>query len=758
MTYWITKLTSKNPIEDKQRALFSAIKNTAEAACEMGYREMNYTSFFGMANNKERRDRLQEALVHSVQANDVVVVQFPLWTQLNFQTEFIDGLKRRRGVKIVALIHDVIPWTYGQAYDAQNDFFLNLLRKFDMLITANDEMSERLQEEGVNLPMITLPLWDFAYQGPLQDKQFAKKVYYLADNKVNQLNYSSNTPLQIIGNGDEKLLVPKQVELLGAQDLAVVPFFFDGGFGLVDTENAIIEEGAPAAKNYWQYKNPLRLSVYLAAGFPVIVLAESPYAAWISSRNLGIVLDSLDELDEVLSDLTETEYQEMLEAVKPWQDAVSTGFFTKRTMLNVIRSLELGYTDVLYSSDDNQEDLTAFVNELTDGIFYIMLEDNFEKRAMVKFDQDGSLSGFGLSKEHHWILKKKRLHILDKNNGEIAVFNTVKNKKKMFKGRFVNEQNLNIALVPSNLTAIETLEIGLEEDRRNLSSFSEMLTPEYQTLKSLALSGKTIDGYFRQHYFVVPNDKLVLGLESFENIPYEVEKPRNTDDELSKKLIVYMPVLNAQNSTNARDRMFGAGSFSSLAAYAPANTYVLRLADNNMIAGSFLMNTKTAPDYEERVQNLIKKVAEENEIPLSNIVTFGNSRGGTDALLHGLLGGYKAVSVDPVISRKPWLVDGRDEHYQFDQIPEDFTARFNELLASSNLTKEEIQIFTNEQIDITYPYIMNLDENKVTVINHEWEFPENVTTGLSKHGGFIGRTLDKQRDLVYAVLNGFDGK
>ena len=124
---------------------------------------------------------------------------------------------------------------------------------------------------------------------------------------------------------------------------------------------------------------------------------------------------------------------------------------------------------------------------------------------------------------------------------------------------------------------------------------------------------------------------------------------------------------DAMTSPSAEKRYFGNARWDSLAASIAKNTYILRIADTNLISGSYYQNTSNFPNYEEIIQKLIKKIASENNISPRNIITYGNSRGATGALYHGLLGNYKVVAADPVIDRKAW-VERKDMQHMFDFI------------------------------------------------------------------------------------------
>ena len=69
------------------------------------------------------------------------------------------------------------------------------------------------------------------------------------------------------------------------------------------------------------------------------------------------------------------------------------------------------------------------------------------------------------------------------------------------------------------------------------------------------------------------------------------------------------------------------------------------------------------------------------------------------ALLLGITGNYKTVSVDPVIDREPWVnsADGRiDRQLMFDFVEMDFSNRIKDKMEQSNYELENITVIASE--------------------------------------------------------------
>ena len=353
MTNWITRFNVSNHSQ-KHDAIQIVSKNVSHSAQELGFQEINFGNYYQL-DDRNRRKNIIDTVLGPVQPGDLIVIQFPLWTYLNFQSEFIDQAKSIDRVRVVALVHDIPTWMFDDGtaqYDRENDFWLKQLRKFDLLLVANEKGAKRLREDGVMVPLIAMHIWDYYYDGPLKDKKFKKQLFYVGGRDVNGIDYHASTPLMIYNRHvEEKVLWNPSVDWLGRLPSDDIVASVDGGFGLVVSDN-IKEKSNMNFVDYTQYNNPTKLSLYLAAGLPVIISSKTAHAKWIEERGIGLVVDNLNEIDNVLSSVTDVDYQLMLKKIEPWQKAVSEGFFIKRTLIAMLRYMELGFEDILIDNNN----------------------------------------------------------------------------------------------------------------------------------------------------------------------------------------------------------------------------------------------------------------------------------------------------------------------------------------------------------------------------------------------------------------------
>ena len=96
-----------------------------------------------------------------------------------------------------------------------------------------------------------------------------------------------------------------------------------------------------------KYNNPHKLSLYIAAGLPVVVWEKAAIADFVKKYNIGIIVKSLLDLDKEINSLSEEQYEEFKQNILVLQKNVTNGYYTRRA-LNICEKIisEKGINDV----------------------------------------------------------------------------------------------------------------------------------------------------------------------------------------------------------------------------------------------------------------------------------------------------------------------------------------------------------------------------------------------------------------------------
>lgn len=162
------------------------------------------------------------------------------------------------------------------------------------------------------------------------------------------------------------------------------------------------------------------------------------------------------------------------------------------------------------------------------------------------------------------------------------------------------------------------------------------------------------------------------------------------------------------DSVNAGERMFQT-YFSNIRSFIPPNVIILRIMDFNRSHGSFYLNTNNYVNFEQRIQELISKVSQKHDISTDNIILMGSSKGGTGALVHGLLGNYKILSIDPIVNDNYFVDNKNDWHFMKGSRELNFELKIRQV--ANNYTRQnQAFIVANSTVPMTYKAISNLSD------------------------------------------------
>ena len=227
---------------------------------------------------------------------------------------------------------------------------IDRLRHSDYLITLNDSMSEWLQSQGCEVPKGSLKIWDYlssAFAVDSREPVSAYTVIYagaLNSNKNRFLYELDSLPrrwhLSVYGKGFE-------ADRISGKDYFSYNGFLSadqlissvrGDFGLVwdgDSYSTCIGNYG----EYLQYNNPHKVSLYVRCHLPLIIWEKAALASFVKEEGIGICINSLEELDDVLSMLSSSDYQKMKENVGRISSRLSEGYYFRQALSDAIGCL-----------------------------------------------------------------------------------------------------------------------------------------------------------------------------------------------------------------------------------------------------------------------------------------------------------------------------------------------------------------------------------------------------------------------------------
>lgn len=285
-----------------------------------------------------------------ISRNSIVLLQHPFRTRQIGREYYLTRLKTKKNVRFISLIHDIEELRqslYDDYYKAEFNFMLKIA---DVLIVHNNSMKKELLKKGVpNKKIVVLEIFDYLREN-YSDKEAsfsknitiagnlsAQKSAYLDKLKQLELFFELYGPNYNLKNG-------KNHQYHGVVDSAKLPKYLTSGFGLVWDGTSINECNGPTG-NYLRYNNPHKLSLYLASNLPVIVWKNAAEANFVEKNKVGIAITSLKELESILSNLSEEEYDVYANNARKIGKKLVNGFYTKSALKKSINIIESQYDE-----------------------------------------------------------------------------------------------------------------------------------------------------------------------------------------------------------------------------------------------------------------------------------------------------------------------------------------------------------------------------------------------------------------------------
>lgn len=349
MVYYITRYTGNT-----KDAGTKAPRDIETLCKENGWREIKFTNPVG--ENNSIIEKIKKIIVNinnwkmlgeNVRKGDFVLYQHPMYFGTKFANKYIP-IYQKKGVKFIALIHDLeslrnLTSTTEKSRKSHIYGDLILLEKFDYIIAHNQKMREYLINNGINeKKIVCLEIFDY-----LCHTKFMKK------NKSISVNIAGNLDPNKCGYIYEfvKKNPEVRVSLFGGNymnDNSNKNSVYKGSFlpenitGELDGAFGIVWDGYTARSclgntgNYLRYNNPHKTSMYLAAGIPVIVWKEAAIAQFIIDNEVGIAVESLENLADELNQITEERYAAMTQNARTIGERLRNGYYFQKAMNQVI--------------------------------------------------------------------------------------------------------------------------------------------------------------------------------------------------------------------------------------------------------------------------------------------------------------------------------------------------------------------------------------------------------------------------------------
>lgn len=270
--------------------------------------------------------------------NDLLFIQYPY---KKFYT-LSCILAHWKGAKVVTLIHDLGSFRRKKLTVEKEN---RMLMHSDYLVCHNESMQKFLIDHGYTHPIDTLQIFDYLADAPapksltphspwrvvLAGGLGHRRCPFLYDCGLDSL--MEGWSLQLYGKSfdEERAQGWKNIHYNGSYPPQQLIHEVEGDFGLV-WDGDSLDECSGAWGEYLKFNNPHKASFTLRMGLPIIIWKQAALAPFIEQNHVGICIDSLRDLNQVLANLSAEEYAQMRRNAAALSEKVGTGYFTRRAL------------------------------------------------------------------------------------------------------------------------------------------------------------------------------------------------------------------------------------------------------------------------------------------------------------------------------------------------------------------------------------------------------------------------------------------
>lgn len=310
-----------------------------------GYRSIRLNRLEGKMSKLMNSSKAARNVVNKLNTQDILVVHYPTYMGTIFDRLLLQQA-RRKGIQMVAFIHDIDSLRFEMAWGRGLKYEVGTLNKYDYTIVPNHIMLSFLKKRGMNTKSVSLKLFDYLTENAeLSVAKYSHVVSFAGNlNKakfVSKLTNSKDITYRFYGPLDDKNTV-KKGNYFGSFPSDTLLKKIDSGFGLIwdGPDETIGDNGNASFGNYLRYNNPYKLSFYVAAGIPIIIWKDAAEADFVIEHNLGLTIDNLSELPNVIANVSEKEYLNLVDSVEIVRRKVLQGGFTADAIDELNKLLE----------------------------------------------------------------------------------------------------------------------------------------------------------------------------------------------------------------------------------------------------------------------------------------------------------------------------------------------------------------------------------------------------------------------------------
>lgn len=257
----------------------------------------------------------------------IVFLQYPVY---GFKWQI---LRASRKNKVITIIHD-LNILRGARFFSEKKY----IELTDVLIVHTEAMKDWCTQNMNCRKIVVLGLFDYLapHNQYITHRYNNIKTIAFAGNlaKSTFIDYLHYSKLQIdlFGVGVEARKLDPCCKYRGCFSPSELHKHIHSMFGLV-WDGDSIHECTGVNGDYLKYISPHKTSLYLSCGIPVIVWKKSALANFIEKNNIGVSVDSLENIDQIIGNMSQDNYYTLQTNVRKIQYRILDGAFLDKALM-----------------------------------------------------------------------------------------------------------------------------------------------------------------------------------------------------------------------------------------------------------------------------------------------------------------------------------------------------------------------------------------------------------------------------------------
>ena len=287
--------------------------------------------------------------LNQLKQGDELLIQFPMLHHSFFTTHHVKKAQKK-GVKVHFIIHDLEALRYVNVenFPLKHKIRIQvqesgLLGAADGIIAHNPIMKSVLVDKGIaENKIVSLGIFDYLIPNFQEKTGLTKNLPIivagnLAQEKAGYLYQLPARPAyNLYGVGFDENRALANETYFGSFLPDELPVALEGGFGLVwDGDSA--ETCSGVFGEYLRYNNSHKASLYLAAGFPLVVWKQSALSHFVLENGCGIAVESLHDLSQTIEQLDDKDYQDLLVNAKRIGQKIRNGSYLTNALNKIVK-------------------------------------------------------------------------------------------------------------------------------------------------------------------------------------------------------------------------------------------------------------------------------------------------------------------------------------------------------------------------------------------------------------------------------------